>query len=328
MEMLTIGSRIKFIRDILNLNQTEFGKKLNINHAVSISKYERGDINPSSDFFSNIAKTFHVNLNWLLVGEGDVFQSDAWFEVENLDKYPKWEKIKTGFGKRILDAYKKANKEYLYCLQLDFFSQGEIKAYIEERKIPTNQLLEDVISDTGVSKEFLAGFSSSSDFQYGDIDVANAVEAHESSCLYYVSKGDFVYVPLYKDLYAILDAKGVTAYKEFNARYIAFRKDWLKKCNISNEKLALIHFEDDSMSPTILREDIILIDMTKTQLRPEKIMVIESFGMVYIKRIKSMEGKYLITKSDNPLAGETKIDFSDPSSRIIGEIVWFGRSIC
>lgn len=40
---------------------------------TTISKYERGEVKPTTDFLSNICKTYNINLNWLLIGKGEMF---------------------------------------------------------------------------------------------------------------------------------------------------------------------------------------------------------------------------------------------------------------
>ena len=65
-------NRIKFLREKLDLSQKEMGLKLAI-PLTTISKYETGIVKPSSEILSNIGKVFNVNLNWLLIGEGDMF---------------------------------------------------------------------------------------------------------------------------------------------------------------------------------------------------------------------------------------------------------------
>jgi transcriptional regulator with XRE-family HTH domain len=64
--------RLKKIREALNFNQREFSSQLDISEA-SYSEFENGKHKPRYGFLYKIAKEFHVNLYYLLFGEGEMF---------------------------------------------------------------------------------------------------------------------------------------------------------------------------------------------------------------------------------------------------------------
>lgn len=43
-------------------------------HPDTLGGYERGDTFPDQDFLARYKRDFSVNLNWLLTGEGDMFE--------------------------------------------------------------------------------------------------------------------------------------------------------------------------------------------------------------------------------------------------------------
>jgi len=69
-------NRVKEIRETLKLSQKEFAKALEI-PSTTVSKYERGEFNPSFDVLAKIGKCYMVNLNWLLNGEGSMFTTSS-----------------------------------------------------------------------------------------------------------------------------------------------------------------------------------------------------------------------------------------------------------
>jgi len=71
---MSIGKNIKRLRDALDLTQVVFAERLGVSRS-SIIAYEREDTAPSADFFMVLIKTFDVNLNWLLLGEGTMFRT-------------------------------------------------------------------------------------------------------------------------------------------------------------------------------------------------------------------------------------------------------------
>lgn len=68
------GLRLKQLRSTLNISQEEIAKKLNIpSHAYL--NYETGKAQPKTGFLQNLRKTYNVNINWLLDGNGSPFNS-------------------------------------------------------------------------------------------------------------------------------------------------------------------------------------------------------------------------------------------------------------
>ena len=62
---LSLGLKIKALRKARGLNQTQMAKELGV-HFQTISRYERGVLEPSSEVLSVLAQKFHVNANFLL----------------------------------------------------------------------------------------------------------------------------------------------------------------------------------------------------------------------------------------------------------------------
>ena len=109
--------RIKNIRELLGLKQTEFAKKLDVPNST-IHKYENGVVEPSSKFLSKIAKKFNINMNWLLTGEGQMFLNDSSSD-DNIVNIPFYTEVKAaaGCGAFVNDEYSKDfipfNKNYI-----------------------------------------------------------------------------------------------------------------------------------------------------------------------------------------------------------------------
>lgn len=85
-------NRLAIIRNSLNIAQIKFGDKLGIAPTTYV-KYERGERKPSYEVLEILYKNYNVNLNWLITGEGEMFnvkqsvaqQDDKlWDEVSKL----------------------------------------------------------------------------------------------------------------------------------------------------------------------------------------------------------------------------------------------------
>ncbi|NEZ80360.1 XRE family transcriptional regulator [Clostridium botulinum] len=68
------GQRVKELRKHLNLTQQEFANKLHVSRS-NIGNIENGIINLSERNIKDICKTFNVSENWLINGEGEMFNT-------------------------------------------------------------------------------------------------------------------------------------------------------------------------------------------------------------------------------------------------------------
>lgn len=65
-----LGKRIKSLRELTKLSQTEYAVKVEVNRTASISDYENGKREPELATLCKIAEFSNVSLDWLLVGKG------------------------------------------------------------------------------------------------------------------------------------------------------------------------------------------------------------------------------------------------------------------
>lgn len=66
-----MNQRIKQLRTVLGLTQSEFANRISVTNA-SVSLIERGERNPSSQTIQLICQQFNVNREWLLTGKGNM----------------------------------------------------------------------------------------------------------------------------------------------------------------------------------------------------------------------------------------------------------------
>ena len=73
MDRKSVGQRLKFLRtQFLKLSQKELASILNVKQNT-LSNWERGENEMDYEAMQTLSKTFNVNLNWLLTGEGEMF---------------------------------------------------------------------------------------------------------------------------------------------------------------------------------------------------------------------------------------------------------------
>jgi len=80
--METQGSRLKKIRKELKLSQEEFGKQIGLTRAA-IAAVEADNNKFSNDVLCKLILTFDVNVNYLLVGKGNIFNAPEFEQVKD-----------------------------------------------------------------------------------------------------------------------------------------------------------------------------------------------------------------------------------------------------
>lgn len=106
-----IGDRIKNVRKILSIQQTEFAKEVGVSQST-ISSYEKNQRNPPISVLKVIADTYNINLDYLLNNEEPILLNQ---KIDNIklpsDKANFFEEFCKIYN---LDDYsKKVIQEYL-----------------------------------------------------------------------------------------------------------------------------------------------------------------------------------------------------------------------
>jgi phage repressor protein C with HTH and peptisase S24 domain len=107
---------------------------------------------------------------------------------------------------------------------------------------------------------------------------------------------------------------------------VAFRQDWIKRKG-SPDNMSLIKVSGDSMEPTLMSGDLVLVDHGKTNIAPNGgIYAISIDHEIMIKRIQPIfsEGKFRII-SDN--RQYEPIDVETGQICINGKVIWYARDL-
>ncbi|TZG24892.1 S24 family peptidase [Sphingomonas montanisoli] len=102
---------------------------------------------------------------------------------------------------------------------------------------------------------------------------------------------------------------------------------WLRRLTRSEpRRLRLARGVGESMSPTLLTGDQVLIDTTQRQLnKQDGIYAISLFGAAAIKRLRAIGPQRVRVISDNPAVEDQDVDAEDIS--IAGRVIWFSREL-
>lgn len=89
-------------------------------------------------------------------------------------------------------------------------------------------------------------------------------------------------------------------------------------------RVIVVRPRGDSMFPTLLNGDWVLIDTTQRTLNlDDKIWACSVYGAGAVKRLKAIGKGKVEVRSDNPIAGNREVDAGDLV--ILGRVIWIGR---
>jgi len=149
----------------------------------------------------------------------------------------------------------------------------------------------------------------------GDLRPVNGDDAHDGDAL----------VPVY-DVQASAGFGSLVDYEE-QTHSLAFPPDYLKKLTSSSAKnLVIISTSGDSMEPTLLDHDIVLIDTSKTHLGYEGMFVLRHNDTLLVKRagMAATAGNVTLL-SDNKAYPPVEAQLAD--LHVVGKVLWYGRKV-
>ena len=115
--MSDIGKRIRLLRKSLGLNQTDFGKPLGLKQAI-IGQYETGVRNITDRNIGMLCKTYNINKDWLLTGEGEIQNKNNTILMEEISQNQDLTELDIQFLKKYLQLSSK-NRELLAKLLIN-----------------------------------------------------------------------------------------------------------------------------------------------------------------------------------------------------------------
>ena len=108
---------------------------------------------------------------------------------------------------------------------------------------------------------------------------------------------------------------------------IGFSQEMLSDItSAQNDELAVIRVRGDSMLPTLMDGDMMLVDTTKRNLNYDGMFILRYGDVLRVKRIDvNPATRRLLVKSDNPAYDPFEVDRDDLD--VIGRVVWVGRKV-
>lgn len=115
--------------------------------------------------------------------------------------------------------------------------------------------------------------------------------------------------------------------EETEVHSLAFPPSYLKKLTSSSPgNLTIIGVKGDSMEPTLLDDDIVLLDMSKTNLSFDGLFVLRFDDALHVKRVgRAAKPGFVTILSDNPVFPPIEVEKAELT--VVGKVLWYGRKV-
>lgn len=143
------------------------------------------------------------------------------------------------------------------------------------------------------------------------------------------SDEDFVPIRLAAPRASMGGGAVVDDHEEDTDRTYQFRRIWIEqRLGVKPSSLRLLHVEGDSMAPSLLSGDMVLVDMTRRVPNPPGIFVLNDGHGLVAKRIEAVpncDPPRIRIISDNPMYSpyEQLLEIVN----IVGRVRWFAREL-
>lgn len=220
-----------------------------------------------------------------------------------------------GLGDRIDDRLKKLGISQAELARRVKVSQPTINALIRGNNVGSKHLHR-IAAELETSPAYLAGESDN------DAPVAAAPSAIDAL----MDKLDLAVVPELEIGYSM--GAGATVFEQYEQRGIVpFQRAWLRSMmRGSIQELFVARGAGDSMQPTILDGDIVLIDTAQKAIQQQDRIWAVAYGdLGMIKRVRRLPSGNYVLLSDNSTV--PPIECADGEMQVVGRVIWIGRRI-
>lgn len=219
-----------------------------------------------------------------------------------------------GMGERVLERLQAADISQAELARRVGVSQPTINNLIHRGKLGS-RYLHRIARELGTTPAYLAG--ETDDPSEGALPAPRADDIAEQL--------DAVMIP---EVQVSFSMGGGTVVEDWPVvRHVPISRDWLRTfTNSSPEHLAVTRGDGDSMFPTILDQDLIILDLSdKTPRKQDRIWAMSYGGLGMVKRLRALpDGSYEIHSDNKEIPPMRAVD---DELHIVGRVVAVLRRI-
>lgn len=131
-------------------------------------------------------------------------------------------------------------------------------------------------------------------------------------------------------VFDVAASAGPGSFNEYEsiAYSLAFPRQYIERqLRASSKDLSIISVNGFSMMPTLLHDDIVMIDRSKTNTDYDGLFVFRFGDALHIKRVtRAPDPSRFIAVSDNR-ADYHPIEYAKGEVEVIGRVIWYGRKV-
>lgn len=227
-----------------------------------------------------------------------------------------------------------------YCRSVAKTDSDKDKRYVQAAMDATGLSLSGLAELAGVSSSTLTRRMNNPDYKYAlSYSTLNSIEAASGVPLFKelhptaVQEGEqpppgAAMVPVYDVVASAGPGTFAESDYETSPISLAFPSDYLRKLTSSGPRhLSIIGVKGESMEPTLLDDDVVLLDTSKTSLSYDGLFVLRFDDALHIKRIgRSPKSGHVMVLSDNKDL-YPPVEAPGKDLTVIGKVLWYGRKV-
>ena len=156
-DLAPISSRISFLFEMLLQSgrishQSDFAEKLGVNR-ITLRSYLNNQREPGVRFLITLHKTFRVNLNWLITGDGPMFSADEFSRLEKA-----FMKLEDNRRAELIHRSENIEREYLEYEKM--ISTITMMGYESEKRVILEERAEGILRNLHAKRIEMLGMKS------------------------------------------------------------------------------------------------------------------------------------------------------------------------
>jgi phage repressor protein C with HTH and peptisase S24 domain len=205
-------------------------------------------------------------------------------------------------------------------------TQAELARRVKISQPTINALIKGDSSGSKFLHRIAAELETSPAYLAGETDETAPVTIAPSAIDALADKLDLAILPEY-EIGLSMGGGSVLTENFIQRGIVPFQRDWLRGImKGSFDDLFVARGDGDSMQPTLLDGDIVLIDTAQRDIRRQDHIWAVSYGdLGMIKRVRRLPDKTYQLLSDNAIV--PPVSCADDEMFVIGRVIWIGRRI-